>query len=195
MTPHRCGGKPLVLGREAWLNAAMLDRIPPLAIPWIVLLVSVATLGGAYFFQYALGYQPCHLCLLERIPYVFAIGAALIAGVLSREANLGIAPVVLLGLCALAFAIGTGLSGYHAGVEYKWWPGPTDCTSSGFVSNSLEDLQAQLQGGTRAPQCDKAAWTLFGISLAGYNFLISFALFVLSALPVLRFEREAHGYE
>lgn len=173
----------------------MLDRIPPLAIPWIVVAASVATLAGAYFFEYVLGYAPCHLCLIERIPYVFAIGAALAAGVLSREANLGIAPVILMGLCAAAFAIGAGISAYHAGVEYKWWPGPSSCTGGGLVSNSLETLQTELRSGTRVPQCDEAAWTLFGISLAGFNFLISLALFALSALPVLRFEREAHGLE
>lgn len=171
----------------------MLNRIPTNAIPWIVLAASMATLGGAYFFQYGLGYAPCHLCLQERIPYIFAIGAALIAGILAREANLGFAPLIFIGLCALAFAIGAGLSGFHAGVEYKWWPGPSSCTGGGIVSNSLNDLQSELQTGMRAPQCDKAAWTLFGISLAGFNMLISLALFVLSSLPVVRYIREAHG--
>lgn len=173
----------------------MLDRISPLAIPWIVLAASAATLAGAYFFQYALGYAPCYLCLIERIPYVFAIGAALCAGLLSREANLGIAPVIFMGLCAAAFAVGAGISAYHAGIEYKWWPGPSSCTGGSLVTNSLETLQAELQSGMRTPQCDVAPWTLFGVSLAGINFLISLALFVLSSLPVLRFEREAHGLE
>jgi disulfide bond formation protein DsbB len=171
----------------------MLNRIPTNAIPWIVLAVSMATLSGAYFFQYALGYAPCHLCLQERIPYIFAIGAALIAGILSREANLGVAPVVFIALCALAFAIGTGLSAFHTGVEYKWWPGPSSCTGGGLVSSSLNDLQTELQTGMRVPQCDSAAWSLFGISLAGFNVLISLALFILSSLPVIRYIREARG--
>lgn len=173
----------------------MLDRISPLSIPWIVLAASVATLGGAYFFQYVLGYAPCHLCLIERMPYYFAIPAALFAGLLSREANLGIGPVVLLALCAAAFAINAGISGYHAGVEYKWWAGPSSCTGGGLVSNSLVTLQAELQSGMRTPQCDKAPWTLFGISLAGFNFLLSLALFALSSLPVIRFRRDARGLE
>jgi disulfide bond formation protein DsbB len=171
----------------------MLNRIPTNAIPWIVLAASVATLGAAYFFQYVLGYAPCHLCLQERIPYIFAIGAALIAGILAREANLGFAPVVFIGLCALAFAIGAGLSAFHAGVEYKWWPGPSSCTGGGLVSSSLDDLQSELRTGMRVPQCDSAAWTLFGISLAGFNMLISLALLGLSSLPLVRFFREAHG--
>lgn len=170
-----------------------MNRIPTHFVPWLVLAASVATLGGAYFFQYALGYAPCHLCLQERLPYIFAIGAALVAGILSREANLGIAPVVFLGLCALAFAIGTALSGFHAGVEYKWWPGPSSCTGGGLVSNSLDALTAELQSGQHIPQCDSAAWTLFGISLAGYNMMISLILTILSSLPVVRFFREARG--
>jgi disulfide bond formation protein DsbB len=169
------------------------DRIPSNVIPWIVLAASAATLGGAWFFQYGLGYAPCHLCLLERTPYIFAIGAALIAGVLSREANLGIAPVIFLGLCALAFAYGAGLSAYHAGAEYKWWPGPSSCSGGGLVAGSLDALQAELASGARPPRCDEAPWTLFGISLAGFNFLISLALFALSLLPVLRFRRDARG--
>lgn len=171
----------------------MLNRIPTHFLPWIVLAASVATLGGAYFFQYALGYAPCHLCLQERIPYVFAIGAALVAGILSREANLGLAPVIIFAFCTIAFAIGTALSGYHAGVEYGWWPGPSDCTGVGLVANSLDSLHSELQSGMRLPQCDKAAWTLFGISLAGYNMAISLALTVLSALVPLRYWHESRG--
>lgn len=164
----------------------MLNRIQTRHLPWIILALSVATLGGAYFFEYALGYMPCHLCLQERIPYVFAIGASLCAGVLARDGEWTKAPLILLSLCALAFAIGTVLSAYHAGVEYKWWPGPSTCTGGGLVSNSLEALTAELNGGKHLPRCDAAAWALFGISLAGYNMMISLALFILSSLPAWR---------
>jgi disulfide bond formation protein DsbB len=171
----------------------MLDRIPSNLIPWLVLAASVATLAGAYFFQYALNYQPCSLCLQERIPYFFAIGAALVAGILSREANLGIWPVVFMALCALAFAINTALSAYHVGVEYKWWPGPDTCTGTGAMPSSLEELRARTANPSHLPRCDTAAWSLFGISLAGFNFLISLALLMLSSLSPLRFWLEAHG--
>lgn len=164
----------------------MFERIPTHSLPWIILAASVATLGGAYFFQYVLGYQPCHLCLQERIPYFITIAAALIAGLVARKENTGSLLLVLFGICALAFAFNTGLSGYHAGVEYKWWPGPSTCTGGGLVSNSLEALTAELNSGQRIPQCDSAPWTLLGISLAGYNMLISLGLFVLSCLPLAR---------
>ena len=171
----------------------MFERIPSNLIPWIVLAASVATLGGAYFFQYVLGYLPCSLCLQERIPYFFAIGAALIAGILSREANLGIWPVVFMAVCALAFGINTILSAYHVGVEYKWCPGPDTCSSVGGMPKTLEEMHAALAKGSHLPRCDEAAWTLFGISLAGFNFMITLALFALSALSPLRFWLEAHG--
>tara|TARA_R110000868_G_scaffold42158_20_gene143078 strand:+ start:822 stop:1337 length:516 start_codon:yes stop_codon:yes gene_type:complete len=163
----------------------MLNQIETRHLPWIILAASIATLGGAYFFEYVLGYMPCHLCLQERIPYFVVIVASLYAGVLTRDGNWTTVPTILMSLCALAFAIGAGLSAYHAGVEYKWWPGPTSCTG-GFLANSLEALTAELTKGKHLPQCDAAAWTLFGISLAGYNMLISLALFVLSCLPALR---------
>jgi disulfide bond formation protein DsbB len=171
----------------------MLDRLPSNVIPWIVLAASVATLAGAWFFEYGLGYIPCSLCLQGRAPHYVAIGAALIAGILSREANIGIGALVFLGICVAAFAFGAGLSFYHVGVEYKWWEGPSACGSGGLVSNSLEDLQRALEGGTKPPRCDDAAWTLFGISLAGFNMLISLALGALSALPLWRYFRESRG--
>jgi len=172
----------------------MLTRIPSNLIPWIVLAASAATLSAAYFFQYVLGYQPCSLCLQERIPYILAIGAALIAGILSREANLGIWPVVFMGLCALAFAAGAILSAYHVGVEYKWWAGPSSCSGTTLVMpQSLEDMHKAIANPVHLPRCDAAAWTLFGVSLAGFNFLISVALFVLAALSPVRFWLEAHG--
>ncbi|MDP1625720.1 disulfide bond formation protein B [Parvibaculum sp.] len=171
----------------------MTERIPSNAIPWILIAVSVATLAGALFFEHVLGYVPCSLCLQGRQPHYFAIGAALIAGILSREANIGIGVLVFLGLCLLAYLAGAGLSFYHVGVEYKWWPGPDTCGAGGLVANSLEDLQSALHGGAKAPRCDDAAWRLFGISLAGFNMLITLALAALSALPLLRYFRESRG--
>lgn len=171
----------------------MTDRIPSNAIPWILIAASVATIAGALFFEHVLGYVPCSLCLQGRQPHYFAIGAALIAGILSREANIGIGVLVFLGLCVLAYLAGAGLSFYHVGVEYKWWPGPDTCGGGGLVSSSLDDLQSALSGGAKPPRCDEAAWSLFGISLAGFNMLITLVLAALSALPLLRYLRESRG--
>lgn len=172
----------------------MLNTIPTKSLPWIVLAASLATLGGAYFFEHVLGYMPCHLCLQERIPYMIAIVASLMAGWMAREStNLEWVPVGLMAICALAFAFDTGLSAYHAGVEYKWWPGPESCTSAALVVPSLDALNAELNNGIHIPRCDAAAWTLFGVSLAGYNMLIAAGLAFLSGLYVFRFRRQSLG--
>jgi len=137
--------------------------------------LSAATLGGAWFFQLVVKLPPCPLCLEERIPYHVVIPLSLLLLI----AALVHAPPKLLtvGFVAIAVAMlcGAALSAYHAGVEWRFWPGPTDC------SGPVTDLKAggallnQLQS-INVVRCDEAAWRLFGISLAGYNALISLAL-------------------
>ena len=135
----------------------------------VVLIVAAATIGGAWLFQMA-GYYPCELCFKERWPYYIGVPvAALVAGPGSK--GLGRAGLYLL---ALIFA-GSALFGiYHAGVEWGFWPGPTECT--GALNNSdFASFQQQLQN-TVVVQCNAAAIRIVGISLAGWNALISAAL-------------------
>ena len=90
----------------------------------------------------------------------------------------------------LIFQVGTGVAAYNAGVEWKWWPGPASCTGGGHVD--ANQLRAFMNGAKLSePQCDQAAWTLFGLSMAGYNALVSLGLVVLSALAVR--EARDHG--
>jgi disulfide bond formation protein DsbB len=123
----------------------------PGAAATAVFALSLATLLGAWYFQYALGYLPCHLCLEQRIPYYVMLGLA------------------ALGIAALC---GAALGVYHAGVEWGLWAGPTDCTGSLSDLKSGGSLYDQLDS-IRIVPCDRAAWRLLGISLAGYNALIS----------------------
>src|SRR5665213_3365659 len=135
-------------------------RIAPLAI----LILSVAVVGAALLSQYWGGLRPCELCLYERWPY-YAVAVltaiALAAGqrYLSRAA---------LALAALLFAIGAVLAFYHAGVEWHWFAGPTACTGGALDTSSVEALRAQLLA-TPPVRCDEVQWSLFGISLAGWN--------------------------
>jgi disulfide bond formation protein DsbB len=134
--------------------------------------LSLATLLGAWFFQYALGYLPCHLCLQERIPYYVIIPLSLVVAVAARAR----APraVVVLGLAAIGIAAlsGAALGVYHAGVEWGLWAGPTDCTGALWDLKSGGSLYDQLDSIHIVP-CDKAAWRFLGVSLAGYNAMIS----------------------
>ena len=137
--------------------------------------VAAATILGAYFFQYVLHYQPCPLCLDQRIPYYVAIP---VAAVVAIAAHAGVSRWLLAGgliVVGAAMLIGAGLGVYHSGVEWKWWAGPSDC--SGPLSNfgSAGSLLQTIET-TRVVRCDEAAWRLFGLSLAGYNVIISLAV-------------------
>lgn len=149
-------------------------------LTWIVLAGSVAALAAAFLFQYGVGLAPCPLCLYQRWPYYAAIPLTLAAFVIARE---GFAPGwrrLALALCALGFAAGAALAVYHVGIEHHWWPGPTSCTGGGGA-RTLDDLRAQLMA-TPVVRCDEAPWSLFGVSLAGFNAVASLVLAVLAAL-------------
>ena len=146
----------------------------PLRLAILLLAANIAVLLGAYGFEIIGGLAPCKLCYYQRIPYVAAILVCLAA--LLRP---GLARVGFAGL-ALLYALGAGLGIYHAGVEWKWWAGPASCSAMGASDIPLEELMAQILA---APivRCDEIPWSLFGLSLAGYNVLISLGLMGLSA--------------
>jgi disulfide bond formation protein DsbB len=134
-----------------------------------------ATILGAFFFQYVVGLQPCPMCFEERIPHYVAIPLALVVAVAALRGAPRIAVRAGLAIVALAMVILVGMSIYHAGVEWKFWPGPTECTGPVTGLGNVGDLLNRMEK-TVVIRCDEAAWRLFGISLAGYNALISLAL-------------------
>ncbi|TXH12468.1 MAG: disulfide bond formation protein B [Gammaproteobacteria bacterium] len=144
---------------------------------WLALLLPLGLLGGAYASQYIGGLYPCEMCWWQRWPHFAALPLALAAFVAGGQ---GLRKTLVL-LAALAILTSGLIGGYHAGVEYGWWEGITTCSSTVAPGSGKEVLDAILN----APliRCDIAPWTLFGISLAGYNFLIStfgaFAIFGL----------------
>jgi len=134
---------------------------------WLALLVPAALLGGAYVSQYGFGLYPCEMCWWQRYPHFAAIGLALLALAMRGTA----AGALLVRLAALAILLSGLIGAFHAGVEYHWWEGITACTSATtFGGNPLDAIM-------NAPviRCDVAPWTLFGISLAGFNFIFSTA--------------------
>ena len=138
-------------------------------------LLGLATILGALGSQYLGGLQPCELCLEQRLPYYW--GLPLLALVLVFWNRLPL-PVWYLGMAIVTalFAWGTYLGGFHSGVEWGFWPGPTACSGTGAgVSLSLDalnDLQPVIG-------CDVVQFRFLGISLAGYNALISLAITIL----------------
>src|SRR5215475_1220065 len=124
-----------------------------------------ATILGAYFFQYVLGVQPCPLCLEQRIAYYVSIPLAIaVAAVAGRGAPRGVA-VAGLSVIALAMLFNSGFALFHAGVEWKWWPGPRECSGPLTDLSAGGDLLSTLTNLTIV-RCDEAAWRFLGLSLA-----------------------------
>ena len=145
------------------------------------LIGSVLTLAGAFYFQWGLGYVPCKLCLIERLPYYAAVPLAAL-GLLAPERLTRI----LLGLAALGLLYGAGLGVYHAGAEWGFWAGPSDCGGgSGANPGAVGDFLNALQS-TRVVDCSTAAWRFLGVSLAGWNAAIAFVLASLSGTAALK---------
>jgi disulfide bond formation protein DsbB len=161
---------------------------PALIAALAITAIAAATLAGAWFFQLVLDIRPCPLCLEQRYAYylVVPLGAltALLAG---RDAPRG---VLLAGLALLAVAaLGNAVLGtYHAGVEWQFWQGPTDCTGPignlGSAGSLLERLDT-----VKVIRCDEVQWRFLGLSLAGYNVLISLLMAAIAAGGILRLRR------
>jgi disulfide bond formation protein DsbB len=148
--------------------------------PWEALVASLLVLAIAHAFETFGRLAPCELCLKERQVYWLAAGLALIGGALSltplkpgRWAS-AVLTLVFLGSAALA--------AYHTGVEWKFWAGPAACTGA-HVQVSTADLARMLNGGPiGVPACDKPAWVFLGLSMAGWNVLLSLGLAGLSLM-------------
>jgi disulfide bond formation protein DsbB len=150
--------------------------------PFVAALASALILGGAYFFQYVLGYDPCALCYDQRHIHQAAIGAGLVGGLIPMLVpSLRKHAIWVCLLLAAIFLYSAGFAFWHAGIEYDWWDGPASCTAAGPVSISTDDLLAVLDGGGPVVLCDEAPWTFLGISMAGYNALMSAGLAGVSA--------------
>jgi disulfide bond formation protein DsbB len=149
-----------------------------------VTLAAAALIAGAWWFELVLGLLPCKLCLQQRWPHYAAIGIGL-AALLAALAGLRLERMALV-LLALVFAVSTGLGAYHAGVEWGWFLGPNDCGGAAApVAGTTADFMRQLQT-TRVVSCTEAAWRFVGLSLAGWNAVLSVVLAGLSLWVVTR---------
>jgi len=148
-----------------------------------VFVLGLATILGAWGFQIIGNYVPCELCLKERIPYYVGLPLTLIA-LIATVAN---APAwvgrTLLGIAAIVFVCGVGLGLYHAGAEWAWWPGPTECGGGGSSASTTGDLLNQLNN-IHVVSCTDAAFRFpagWGLSFAGWNAVVSLVLAIAAA--------------
>lgn len=147
-------------------------------------LILLATFGsalmllGAFAFQFIGGYPPCKMCYWQRWPHAAAV---LIGGLLLLGG-----PRLVIWLGGLATLITAGIGAFHAGVEWRWWAGPSSCSGGGNLGGlSGSDLLS-----TDAPSgivmCDEIVWQLLGLSMAGWNAVISLGLVALWIMAARR---------
>jgi len=143
----------------------MLDQNTLLRIlPWALFAAAAVPLGTAYTAELGFGYEPCVLCLYQRVPYGLIMVLGFCALIIpSADKKRGIALIA-----AAVFAIGGGIALYHVGVEQHWWTSAAPCGSSGEVITSTQDLMAALQK-KPVKSCGDIDWTLFGVARATYN--------------------------
>lgn len=166
----------------------MTNALRPFLDRWrlCAVLIAAAMLATAHAFETFGGLAPCTLCLRQREVYWAILGMSLAFMILVRMPGGPRWREATCWVLGLAFLVGCGVAVYHAGAEWKFWPGPTACASAGGHV-SAADMAAFLDGAkVKPPACDKAAWVFLGISMAGWNALISLGCAGLSALAALR---------
>ena len=154
----------------------------------LILAASLGALAGALVAEYVFELLPCPLCIYQRWPYV---ATALLAAL--AMAARGRWPALLVGLAGLVFAGESALAFYHVGVEQGWFEGLAACAGAGETPATLEALRAQLMEGPPPPRCDVPAWTLFGVSMAGYNVFYAAVLAGFSGAAAVIMAKRARG--
>jgi disulfide bond formation protein DsbB len=164
------------------------DANPALTAALAVTVVAAATLAGAWYFQLVLDIVPCPLCLEQRYAYYLAVPLGVLVALAAAKG----APraVLLVGLAILALAAlgNAGLGTYHAGVEWGLWQGPTECTGPIGNLGSAADMLKRLDT-VKVVRCDEVQWRFLGLSLAGYNVLISLLMAAIAAWGIVRSAR------
>lgn len=148
--------------------------------PWAAGLASGALLAAAHAFQTFGGLAPCILCLRQREAHWTVLGLAVVAIVATmvwRHDAVRRGAAAALGV---AFLVAAGWAAYHVGVEFKWWPGPAACAAGGLGDISADSIAAALDGPRKVVRCEDVAWSFLGVSMAGWNGLVSFALALAS---------------
>ena len=161
------------------MTAIPLQRVidHPRVVPALIVAGSLGALAAALASQYWGDLQPCVLCIYQRYAYLGAAAFGLLGLIAGPRTGARRAAVALAGL---AFLTGAAIAAFHVGVEQQWWRGTAGCHAPAFDPNaSIAELRKQLLE-TRFVPCDAVPWSLFGLSMAGYNVLASLGLALAS---------------
>ena len=162
--------------------AARQPLFPVSSVPWLATGAALAALCVAWLAQYGFGLAPCELCYWQRYGYWAAIALGVVAILQPAQSpRRGVA----LWLLTLAFLATAAIAIFHVGVEQKWWQGFASCTGDITQGMSPEELQQAI---LNAPvvRCDEPAWTMFGISMAGYNLAYALLLTIFTLGGAMR---------
>ena len=149
---------------------------------WALILVplaAVTALALAFIGQYGFDLYPCVLCIYQLWPFVIVAGLCLLAA--NPAMRTGKAARWILLLCAGVLAVNAAIAVYHVGVEQHWWAGSEACVGKTGATQTLAQLRAQIMSAP-VTRCDEIAFSLFGVSMAGYNVLFSFVLALYAGL-------------
>jgi disulfide bond formation protein DsbB len=149
-----------------------------------IAVIAAVTLGGALVFEHGFGIKPCPMCLEQRYAYHLAIvlGAALALGAKALPRAMLFAGLAIL---AVATLVNAGYGAFHAGVEWGFWPGPATCSGSAVDLGSAGSLLERLET-VKVIRCDEVQWRFLGLSLAGYNVLISNLMALIALWGIAR---------
>lgn len=166
--------------------ATMRGNIVVFSAAVVTLMASVLAIAGAFYFQFILHLPPCQLCLIQRWPFYAAIPLSAIAAWLAWPAATSMTTSrILLAIMAIGFVFGAGVAIFHAGVEWKFWEGLESCSGAFGVANDSDAFFQRLQT-VQVVRCDEAPWHFAGLSIAGWNALLSLGLTVVTAYAALK---------
>ena len=154
----------------------------PSKLGLLAALGSGALLGGALYFQYVVGLAPCEMCHWQRWPHIASIIMGLLAFASFARPRLALAFAVL---AIAALAVTSAIGVFHAGVELHWWQGPQTCSGTIPRGLSADELKKYLFG-ARMVRCDDIVWSLWGVSMAGWNAILSGVLALALASGLAR---------
>lgn len=152
--------------------------------PIFAVVTSMIMLAAAHGFERFGNMPPCALCLHQREAYWAAIGVGVVGAVVSKLRPDPMTARAFALLLACAFGAGAMVAGFHMGVEFKWWPGLPECAGGGTLEIG-GDLLGALSKSMDVPSCTDVPWSLFGLSMAGWNMLISLCLMGASILALV----------
>lgn len=159
----------------------------------IIMIVSAGSLAFALVMEHFAMLEPCILCIYQRWPYM-ATGFLGLVGLVLALKDAPKPAALMVFICGIVFLAGAAVAFYHVGVEQHWWRSAVEgCTVDFSTIGSGADLLAQIER-TAAVPCDKVLWSMFGISMAGYNFVLSLGLAAMSFISAVLITRRANGF-